>query len=435
MVLFTIQTNAQRLEIVKDRVGKPCPDIRFTKLVNAKQNEVKISDYKGKIIILDFWATWCGPCVSALPKLNKLQEKFKDDVQVILISSEDQSNVVKFFEKVKKNWAISMFSATEDTLANKTFRHPTIPFTVIIDREGIVHSIPFSEEITEENIARIISGNKVNLKQDSVLFLRTRANMRKPLLTDSKYGTKRLYYSMLGSYNPLYSGVLSIKSDVDSLDGGKITLLNTTIPTLYAAAFGGFKEKNSPYTYFIPYTQIDVQSKDSAMMYPPKDKSKMRQWSEQNLFSYEYIFPKSHVDKAYEYFKEDLNRFFGYDVKIEKRKVECFLIKKANDRYVSLNTKGGKTFFYSDAYSLKMTNAPMGQLVHWLEHKYLSLYRLPVLDESGLTDNIDLNLEVKLTDVTKLSEALREHGLYIDKGIREVGYLVIADRKESKNHN
>lgn len=64
-------------------------------------NESKIE--KDKLLLLDFWATWCGPCIASFPHLEKLQEKYNDDLQIIAISDEKVDIVNKFFEQRKNS--------------------------------------------------------------------------------------------------------------------------------------------------------------------------------------------------------------------------------------------------------------------------------------------------------------------------------------------
>jgi thiol-disulfide isomerase/thioredoxin len=68
--------------IGKDLVGKPAPDIVGAFVLNGKAS--KLSNYKGKVVLLDFWAVWCGPCKVAFPKLNELYDEFKDDGFTVL---------------------------------------------------------------------------------------------------------------------------------------------------------------------------------------------------------------------------------------------------------------------------------------------------------------------------------------------------------------
>ncbi len=85
--------------------AQEAPD--FT-LVNLDGKNVTLSDFRGKIIIVDFWATWCGPCKMEIPSFIKLQDDYRDDVVVLGISL-DQGGpkaVVPFAEKMKINYPI-----------------------------------------------------------------------------------------------------------------------------------------------------------------------------------------------------------------------------------------------------------------------------------------------------------------------------------------
>src|SRR5580700_3646190 len=64
--------------------GKKAPDFFVEKWLTAEP------DRKGKVVLIDFWATWCGPCRKAIPELSAFQEKFKDDLVVIGVSDETE---------------------------------------------------------------------------------------------------------------------------------------------------------------------------------------------------------------------------------------------------------------------------------------------------------------------------------------------------------
>ena len=106
-------------------------------------NEVKLSDYFGKPIILNFWATWCGPCKSELPAFNNMYEKYKDDVHFLFINLTDGSRetvegVTRFMED--EGYTFPVYFDTTMEAATKYGAY-SIPTTFLIDDEGVpVHS-------------------------------------------------------------------------------------------------------------------------------------------------------------------------------------------------------------------------------------------------------------------------------------------------------
>lgn len=106
-------------------------------------NEVHLSDYFGKPIILNFWATWCGPCKSELPAFNNMYEKYKDDVHFLFINLTDGSRetiegVTQFMED--EGYTFPIYFDTTMEAATKYGAY-SIPTTFLIDDEGVpVHS-------------------------------------------------------------------------------------------------------------------------------------------------------------------------------------------------------------------------------------------------------------------------------------------------------
>lgn len=112
-------------------------------VLNIAGNEVHLSDYFGKPIILNFWATWCGPCKSELPAFNNMYEKYKDDVHFLFINLTDGSRetiegVTQFMED--EGYTFPVYFDTTMEAATKYGAY-SIPTTFLIDDEGVpVHS-------------------------------------------------------------------------------------------------------------------------------------------------------------------------------------------------------------------------------------------------------------------------------------------------------
>src|SRR5690349_12062447 len=70
-------------------IGDTMQDVEINNIVNGKKGSVKVSDFKGKLLILDFWATWCSPCIKVMPKLDSLQKYFGSKIQILPVTYED----------------------------------------------------------------------------------------------------------------------------------------------------------------------------------------------------------------------------------------------------------------------------------------------------------------------------------------------------------
>ena len=119
---------------------------------NINQKDVNLDDFKGKLIILNFWATWCAPCKEEMPSLDELQSNIKlDNLKIfpINIGQEDRSKSKTFFKELNiKN--LDIYIDAPITLAKK-FSLRGVPTTILFNKEGkefarIMGSIDFNDE-------------------------------------------------------------------------------------------------------------------------------------------------------------------------------------------------------------------------------------------------------------------------------------------------
>ena len=109
-------------------LNKKAPELTVEKWLTSKP------DIKGKFVLIDFWATWCGPCRNAIPKLNELQKQFENDLVVIGISQETKEKVKSMTKpEIEYYSAIDSKATIATTLGVKG-----IPHVILIDPQGIV---------------------------------------------------------------------------------------------------------------------------------------------------------------------------------------------------------------------------------------------------------------------------------------------------------
>ena len=100
---------------------------------------VALEEQRGKIVLLDFWATWCGPCRRSMPALEQLRREYSEDVVLLAINLQEPRDMVMDYVREQKLEARVLLDG-EGQVA-RTYRSRSIPMQVLIDQEGIVRHI------------------------------------------------------------------------------------------------------------------------------------------------------------------------------------------------------------------------------------------------------------------------------------------------------
>jgi len=134
--------------------GKPMPALQVTGWVNG---EVTADEMKGKVVIVDFYATWCGPCMAAIPHNNELFKKYKDQGLRIIGVCTNQRGQEKMEQTAKDRKMEYPTARDPDLKSEAAWKVHYYPTYAIVDRKGVVRIIGLQPDHVEEVVKKLLA--------------------------------------------------------------------------------------------------------------------------------------------------------------------------------------------------------------------------------------------------------------------------------------
>ncbi len=150
MVLFSSNIIAQ----TGYKTGDVIANLPVKKILNHSAASSSLNDLKGNITIIDFFGTWCVPCIKALPELTNYKNKFAADVNIFLVSNETEDKLNKFIS-TRKPFALPLV-VDEGNIFTNAFQPPAYPYTVVLDKNLKVISITNAADLTEAMLQKFV---------------------------------------------------------------------------------------------------------------------------------------------------------------------------------------------------------------------------------------------------------------------------------------
>jgi len=134
-------------------VGKAAPEVALTSSLNSA-GKPSLSSLRGKVVLLEFWATWCPPCRASIPHLQKLHDTYsKKGLTIISVTNEDEETVKEFVKENKMTFPVGIDQG-DKTMT--TYGIKSIPTAFLIDRTGRVVWEGHTMALTEKEVEKAI---------------------------------------------------------------------------------------------------------------------------------------------------------------------------------------------------------------------------------------------------------------------------------------
>jgi thiol-disulfide isomerase/thioredoxin len=410
------------------KIGDKVPEITISNILNYKDStgkpstSAKISEFKGKLLILDFWATWCTPCIKYLPELQRLQKQFDGKFQVLLVTSQKEKLVGEFL----KDHGFNLPSVTGDTLLTQIFKHTYIPHEVWI-KDNTVIAVTQPWIVTADNIQGVLTSNETHLpvKNDQLTF-----DGHQPFLINGNGGdgSNLLYHSVLTKYTDgLAPRSISQRNDKGEII--KLCVTNKGIASLFQEAFVDL----DPGLEYDNRLIVNVSDSLKHFFFNEKHTQSLL-WLAENGFCYEIILGRRNLYKA---MRDDLNHYFDATYKLnaslQKKMVKCIILSRLSGKEL-IKTNGSIPNAKSTGDEYSLTNLPFRLFLYNIRESNKKDSR-PIIDETGITVSVDIHLRGQLNDLVALRNGLKKYGLNITEGERAIDMLVITDQSSLKLTN
>ena len=369
--------------------GDIVADINFNTILIAPATSAKLSQLKGKVVLIEYWATWCGSCLVAMPHLKALQAKYPEKLQVVTLTDETAKRTAQYLASKPSNlW----FAVDTSRKIADLFPHQLIPHTVIISPDGKLVAATSPESVTDGVIDSLIKGLTVHLpeKKDNLVSHEDLINQN-----FAAADTVQSRFMMQGEIKG-GPGLSTRWLDNKAFDGRRLTCINLPLTTLYMIAYG-----NYPYSR----TVDQVKAGKNAPRYcldviaaKPAD-----------------LLPKLRMELA---------KRFDLQAKIEPMDKEVQILQITDVqkfKTIPRNTSGKRTY-YSRHGEIDQQSMTMPEFAQFLEDYGIGKL---VKDETGNQEKLDIKFSFQPENPQSLLDILAGMGLGLTKKQSKVDMLVL----------
>jgi uncharacterized protein (TIGR03435 family) len=367
----------------KLKVGDPAPKLEIEEWLGLSEGEAPPDLGQNKVVVIEFWATWCAPCIEGIPRLNELADAMGERAQFIAVTSEgDRATVEKFLERKPIHAHVGL--DTDESLS-RDFNVQVIPHTVIIRPDGRIAAWGHIDDVTHEMLEKVAAGEEIE---------------QLPSFEDGNYitGGEDPFGGVSDGSEMLYVVVRPARGAESMFASSSkgTTAMAQPAKSLVLSAFDA-RESRCEIRAELPDQRVDFIVRSAVPLSQDDKNSLLRIAIEKN---------------------------FGIVARREKRKTPVFIVKwteEARERLTPTVSTGGSGMT-AKAGEFSMVGVTVEHLCYSVEH---TLGR-PVLDETNNGEKFDLRLKWDADQPQSILEAVRTQlGLAVEEAEREVEITVV----------
>jgi thiol-disulfide isomerase/thioredoxin len=417
------QSQTKMPEPVPLKIGDQLPESFWTHehdfYKHGKIIKQNFSPYKGKLLILDFWATWCSSCLLAFPKMTLLEKKFGDRIVSVKVTDQPMETLVAFEHgpagsALERTTGSKLSSVVKDQALASLFPHHVLPHIIYVGPDGTVLGFSDAEDLNAEVVTNMLTGKK------GIILNKKDYNTDRPLFIDDAD-------DMLIAYTVLYKGYISglATGNYYRRKNGQVygkAMANFPLLNLYSFAAGQLHSWVNSKRIL-----LEVENRGELTAYD-QDSADPRMRS--SLYTVDICLSSLRKDSLYADMLSTLNRNTSYNGAVDQRITKCLVLKKitkGNSIPAPLNSAGGmaKASFYSDGEPGVFRNVPISSLVLRLNN--LEDMKPLVIDETGIQQKVDMQL-APYTSLQALNRDLHRYDLQLQEAERLLDVFVIRDK-------
>jgi len=435
-ILILVTANCLRAQnrITPLKIGDKIPEVVLTKLLHHPGPINLSSLHKQDLLIINFWATWCMPCIKELPKLESLAAAYPGKVKVLSVAYESEQIVTSFLDKHPEIPTAHLLITTDDKVLVEYFKHRVIPHNIWVDKNGIVKNITGEDEINAKNVEAFFkNGLTAHDKIDRIDF-----DLYKTFhLKDSDF----IYRSLLAGFTEGINGGVTYQTAFKHPTERWVYRFFAFNVSRQQLLWAVLNQLNSTIDY---YHTLRIETADSTRFFWPEQipgtfknsayESRL-DWQKENTFCYELTLSTAVKDSDFfPMVLSDLQRVFRIDVSVTKKLMPvCILTSNHTHQFaVPVNDS---SFIDLNAERLLVHNVSVTHLYHFLNENVkpdLNAKPLdpPFIDQSGINHPIDLQIDFprKKPTYTEIKELIKaKYGINYEIKEQEYPVTVVKD--------